>query len=182
MDQADESRQGRQQQMAGRDAWGNFPAASGGFSGEGDGGVSSMTAGFQAGMDFSGAGDAPAPQRDPFAYVGGEANGAGGAAGARGPVAGTPAQQAAQQQAVPKLEHVLQEAIEDPRNKTQLLRYEQDVQKFLRDASAQMFSFPAMGGYHRLMVHRLAEYYCMEHEVDEGGVSPQAIYYIHSGV
>ena len=27
------------------------------------------------------------------------------------------------------LEHVLQEAIEDPRNKTQLLRYEQDVQK-----------------------------------------------------
>ncbi len=88
---------------------------------------------------------------------------------------GTPAQPAAQQQAVPKLEHVLQEAIEDPRNKTQLLRYEQDVQKFLRDASAQMFSFPAMGGYHRLMVHRLAEYYCMEHEVDEGGVSPQAI-------
>jgi hypothetical protein len=25
-----------------------------------------------------------------------------------------------------------------------------------------------MGGYHRLMVHRLAEYYCMEHEVEEG--------------
>lgn len=25
-----------------------------------------------------------------------------------------------------------------------------------------------MGGYHRLMMHRLAEYYCMEHEVEEG--------------
>ena len=26
---------------------------------------------------------------------------------------------------------------------------------------------PPMGSYHRLILHRLAEYYCMEHDVEE---------------
>lgn len=126
---ADANRQARQGALAGRDAWGtSFPAA--GFSSD-DGGMSSLTAGFQRGMDFSGSGEIPGPSRaDPFAYVGGST---GQPTITAKPVTGTPVQQAAQ--AAPRLDPVLQEAIEDPRNKTQLLRYEQEVQKFLRDQS-----------------------------------------------
>jgi NifU-like protein involved in Fe-S cluster formation len=69
---------------------------------------------------------------DPFAYVGGGSSAVAPSIATK-PVTGTPMQQAAQ--AAPRLDPVLQEAIEDPRNKTQLLRYEQEVQKFLRDQS-----------------------------------------------
>ena len=69
---------------------------------------------------------------DPFAYVGGGSSAVAPSIATK-PVTGTQMQQAAQ--AAPRLDPVLQEAIEDPRNKTQLLRYEQEVQKFLRDQS-----------------------------------------------
>ena len=143
---ADASRQERQGALAAQGGgWGgSFPAAN--FSGDdggGGGGVSSLTADFQRGMDFSGSGDAPTPSAaDPFAYVG---SSSGQPTTAAQPVTGTPAQRAAQQ-GVPRLEHVLQEAIEDPRNKTQLLRYEQDVQKFLRDQSCVSRCLPALAG------------------------------------
>jgi hypothetical protein len=36
----------------------------------------------------------------------------------------------------------------------------------VRCGRAQRYTLPAMGSYHRLMLHRLAEYYCMEHDVE----------------
>ncbi len=135
---ASANREGRQGALASaaaaRDAWGtNFPTGGvGGFSSDEVGGMGSLTAGFQRGMDFSGSGDMAGAVSDPFAYVGG-GSGAVAPTIAAKPVTGTPMQQAAQ--AAPQLDPVLQEAIEDPRNKTQLLRYEQEVQKFLRDQS-----------------------------------------------
>ena len=88
----------------------------------------------------------------------------------------------------PQLDPVLEEALRQPSSKDALLRMERGVQDFLKDTScafvtagqvvgmalttatacrAQRFTLPPMGSYHRLMVHRLAEYYCMEHDVEE---------------
>jgi hypothetical protein len=85
-------------------------------------------------MDFFGSGDAPTPSAaDPIAYVGsgsGQPTIAAKPEPRRAGAAGGAAVRACR-----GLEHVLQEAIEDPRNKTQLLRYEQDVQNCASAAS-----------------------------------------------
>ncbi|XP_046652235.1 R3H domain-containing protein 2-like isoform X4 [Daphnia pulicaria] len=50
-----------------------------------------------------------------------------------------------------------------------LLRIEQDMIALVRDTKRTCHRFPAMSSYHRMLVHRVAAYFGMEHNVDQSG-------------
>lgn len=52
-----------------------------------------------------------------------------------------------------------------------LLRIEQDMVALARDSHRTCHRFPAMSSYHRMLVHRVAAYFGMEHNVDQSGKS-----------
>ncbi|XP_059206702.1 cAMP-regulated phosphoprotein 21 isoform X2 [Centropristis striata] len=58
----------------------------------------------------------------------------------------------------------------NPRDRMMLLKLEQDMIDFLTSNSS-FKKFPHMSSYHRMLVHRVAAYFGMEHNVDQTGKS-----------
>ncbi|XP_028317310.1 cAMP-regulated phosphoprotein 21 isoform X2 [Gouania willdenowi] len=58
----------------------------------------------------------------------------------------------------------------NPRDRMMLLKLEQDVIDFITSNSS-FKKFPHMSSYHRMLVHRVAAYFGMEHNVDQTGKS-----------
>ncbi|XP_043072869.1 cAMP-regulated phosphoprotein 21 isoform X2 [Puntigrus tetrazona] len=55
-----------------------------------------------------------------------------------------------------------------PRDRLMLLKLEQDMTDFMTDNSSYK-RFPQMSSYHRMLVHRVAAYFGLEHNVDHSG-------------
>ncbi|MEQ2167499.1 R3H domain-containing protein 2, partial [Goodea atripinnis] len=58
----------------------------------------------------------------------------------------------------------------NPRDRLTLLKLEQDMTDFIYSNST-FKKFPQMSSYHRMLVHRVAAYFGMEHNVDQTGKS-----------
>ncbi|XP_045565632.1 cAMP-regulated phosphoprotein 21 isoform X1 [Salmo salar] len=58
----------------------------------------------------------------------------------------------------------------NPRDRMMLLKLEQDMIDFITD-NGPYKKFPHMSSYHRMLVHRVAAYFGMEHNVDQTGKS-----------
>ncbi|XP_074543484.1 cAMP-regulated phosphoprotein 21 isoform X1 [Halichoeres trimaculatus] len=58
----------------------------------------------------------------------------------------------------------------NPRDRMMLLKLEQDMIDFITSSSS-FKKFPHMSSYHRMLVHRVAAYFGMEHNVDQTGKS-----------
>ncbi|XP_015199761.1 R3H domain-containing protein 2 isoform X7 [Lepisosteus oculatus] len=57
----------------------------------------------------------------------------------------------------------------NPRDRMMLLKLEQDILEFINDNSNQYKKFPQMTSYHRMLLHRVAAYFGMDHNVDQTG-------------
>ena len=55
------------------------------------------------------------------------------------------------------------------KDRSTLLRIEQDMIALVHDSNRTCHRFPAMSSYHRMLVHRVAAYFGMEHNVDQSG-------------
>uniref|UniRef100_H0XWG9 R3H domain containing 2 n=1 Tax=Otolemur garnettii TaxID=30611 RepID=H0XWG9_OTOGA len=56
-----------------------------------------------------------------------------------------------------------------PRDRMMLLKLEQEILEFINDSSNQFKKFPKMTSYHRMLLHRVAAYFGMDHNVDQTG-------------
>ncbi|XP_048848678.1 cAMP-regulated phosphoprotein 21 isoform X2 [Brienomyrus brachyistius] len=59
----------------------------------------------------------------------------------------------------------------NPRDRMMLLKLEQEMIDFITDNSNPFKKFPQMSSYHRMLVHRVAAYFGMDHNVDQSGKS-----------
>ncbi|XP_073323936.1 R3H domain-containing protein 2 isoform X3 [Pagrus major] len=57
----------------------------------------------------------------------------------------------------------------NPRDRMMLLKLEQDILEFINDDNNQYKKFPQMTSYHRMLLHRVAAYFGMDHNVDQTG-------------
>uniref|UniRef100_A0A4W3JBI1 R3H domain containing 2 n=1 Tax=Callorhinchus milii TaxID=7868 RepID=A0A4W3JBI1_CALMI len=57
----------------------------------------------------------------------------------------------------------------NPRDRMMLLKVEQDILDFINDNNNQYKKFPQMTSYHRMLLHRVAAYFGMDHNVDQTG-------------
>ncbi|XP_076390941.1 uncharacterized protein LOC100881273 isoform X1 [Megachile rotundata] len=70
------------------------------------------------------------------------------------------------------LEHFIAETINrNQKDRTVLLKIEKDLIEFARDKQKVCHKFPNMSSYNRMLVHRVAAYFGMEHNVDQSGSS-----------
>uniref|UniRef100_A0A4W6CXV2 R3H domain-containing protein n=1 Tax=Lates calcarifer TaxID=8187 RepID=A0A4W6CXV2_LATCA len=58
----------------------------------------------------------------------------------------------------------------NPRDRMMLIKLEQDMIDFIT-SNSPFKKFPHMSSYHRMLVHRVAAYFGMEHNVDQTGKS-----------
>ncbi|XP_062303654.1 R3H domain-containing protein 1 isoform X11 [Osmerus eperlanus] len=59
----------------------------------------------------------------------------------------------------------------NPRDRMMLLKLEQDILDFINNNESQKRKFPPMTSYHRMLLHRVAAYFGMDHNVDPTGKS-----------
>ncbi|XP_016529327.1 R3H domain-containing protein 1-like isoform X7 [Poecilia formosa] len=59
----------------------------------------------------------------------------------------------------------------NPRDRIMLLKLEQDILDFISNNETQKRKFPPMTSYHRMLLHRVAAYFGMDHNVDPSGKS-----------
>lgn len=59
----------------------------------------------------------------------------------------------------------------NPRDRIMLLKLEQDILDFISNNECQQRKFPPMSSYHRMLLHRVAAYFGMDHNVDPSGKS-----------
>ncbi|XP_057559569.1 R3H domain-containing protein 2 isoform X2 [Hippopotamus amphibius kiboko] len=57
----------------------------------------------------------------------------------------------------------------NPRDRMMLLKLEQEILDFINDNNNQFKKFPQMTSYHRMLLHRVAAYFGMDHNVDQTG-------------
>ncbi|KAJ3584227.1 hypothetical protein NHX12_014723, partial [Muraenolepis orangiensis] len=57
----------------------------------------------------------------------------------------------------------------NPRDRITLLKLEQDLLDFISNNESQKRKFPPMTSYHRMLLHRVAAYFGMDHNVDPSG-------------
>ncbi|XP_064408405.1 R3H domain-containing protein 2 isoform X3 [Latimeria chalumnae] len=57
----------------------------------------------------------------------------------------------------------------NPRDRMMMLKLEQDILDFITDNNNQFKKFPQMTSYHRMLLHRVAAYFGMDHNVDQTG-------------
>ncbi|XP_044083275.1 R3H domain-containing protein 2 isoform X14 [Neovison vison] len=57
----------------------------------------------------------------------------------------------------------------NPRDRMMLLKLEQEILEFINDNNNQFKKFPQMTSYHRMLLHRVAAYFGMDHNVDQTG-------------
>ncbi|NXI95505.1 R3HD1 protein, partial [Psophia crepitans] len=59
----------------------------------------------------------------------------------------------------------------NPRDRMTLLKLEQEILDFIGNNEAPRKKFPPMTSYHRMLLHRVAAYFGLEHNVDQSGKS-----------
>ncbi|KAM4698839.1 R3H domain-containing protein 1 isoform 2-T2 [Rhinophrynus dorsalis] len=59
----------------------------------------------------------------------------------------------------------------NPRDRMMLLKLEQDILDFIGTNEIQRKKFPPMTSYHRMLLHRVAAYFGLDHNVDQSGKS-----------
>ncbi|XP_053554217.1 R3H domain-containing protein 1 isoform X2 [Bombina bombina] len=59
----------------------------------------------------------------------------------------------------------------NPRDRMMLLKLEQDIFDFIATNESQRKKFPPMTSYHRMLLHRVAAYFGLDHNVDQSGKS-----------
>ncbi|XP_060767733.1 R3H domain-containing protein 1 isoform X2 [Neoarius graeffei] len=59
----------------------------------------------------------------------------------------------------------------NPRDRMMLLKLEQDILDFIGNNESHKRKFPPMTSYHRMLLHRVAAYFGLEHNVDQTGKS-----------
>ncbi|XP_077406715.1 R3H domain-containing protein 1-like isoform X2 [Vanacampus margaritifer] len=59
----------------------------------------------------------------------------------------------------------------NPRDRIMLLKLEEDILDFISNNESQKRTFPPMTSYHRMLLHRVAAYFGMDHNVDLTGKS-----------
>ncbi|XP_060714966.1 R3H domain-containing protein 2 isoform X8 [Tachysurus vachellii] len=59
----------------------------------------------------------------------------------------------------------------NPRDRMMLLKLEQDILDFISNNESHKRKFPPMTSYHRMLLHRVAAYFGLEHNVDQSGKS-----------
>ncbi|KAG7210327.1 hypothetical protein KM043_011865 [Ampulex compressa] len=70
------------------------------------------------------------------------------------------------------LEQFIAETINrNQKDRTVLLKIEKDLIEFAKDRQKVCHKFPNMSSYNRMLVHRVAAYFGMEHNVDQSGLS-----------
>lgn len=70
------------------------------------------------------------------------------------------------------LEQFIAETINrNQKDRTVLLKIERDLIEFAKDRQKASHKFPNMSSYNRMLVHRVAAYFGMEHNVDQSGLS-----------
>ncbi|XP_076322653.1 R3H domain-containing protein 2-like isoform X7 [Tachypleus tridentatus] len=52
-----------------------------------------------------------------------------------------------------------------------MLKIEQELTSLIKDSKRQSFKFPHMSSYHRMLVHRVAAYFGLDHNVDQNGTA-----------
>ncbi|CAO2623469.1 R3H domain-containing protein 2, partial [Lemmus lemmus] len=57
----------------------------------------------------------------------------------------------------------------NPRDRMMLLKLEQEILEFINDNNNQFKKFPQMTSYHRMLLHWVAAYFGMDHNVDQTG-------------
>ncbi|XP_066543687.1 R3H domain-containing protein 1 isoform X8 [Amia ocellicauda] len=59
----------------------------------------------------------------------------------------------------------------NPRDRMMLLKLEQEILDFISNNETQRRKFPPMTSYHRMLLHRVAAYFGLDHNVDQTGKS-----------
>ncbi|PWW75277.1 hypothetical protein C7212DRAFT_296451 [Tuber magnatum] len=62
-------------------------------------------------------------------------------------------------------------ALENQRDRLFVIKLEQDVIDFIEKNSSDVFDMPPINAYHRLLTHKMAEYYRLTHVADTSGTS-----------
>ncbi|XP_064643402.1 cAMP-regulated phosphoprotein 21-like isoform X2 [Lineus longissimus] len=57
----------------------------------------------------------------------------------------------------------------NPKDRVMLLRLEQELTNFIKDPKRDLHKFQSMTSYHRMIVHRVAAFFGLEHNVDQTG-------------
>ncbi|KAG0123724.1 hypothetical protein HOY82DRAFT_494926 [Tuber indicum] len=65
----------------------------------------------------------------------------------------------------------LLDALENQRDRLFVIKLEQDVIDFVEKNSSDVFDMPPINAYHRLLAHKMAEYYRLTHVADTSGTS-----------
>jgi hypothetical protein len=60
------------------------------------------------------------------------------------------------------IDPALTDALEDPRERPHVLKFEDQIVQFMRSGSKQL-DFPPLSSFHRLVLHRLAQRFHLEH-------------------
>ncbi|KAF2399143.1 hypothetical protein EJ06DRAFT_72354 [Trichodelitschia bisporula] len=76
---------------------------------------------------------------------------------------------ASQTLGVPTPDEKLVEALESPRDRVYVLKIEQDVIDFLKYSKDSQLPLPQTNAFYRMLAHRLADYYGLEHTVEHSG-------------
>lgn len=61
----------------------------------------------------------------------------------------------------------LLEALDSPRDRVWVLKLEQDVFDFVKDAKEASLNLPQCNAYHRMLAHKIADYYMLGHIIDD---------------
>ncbi|KAF1333634.1 Mrna-binding protein encore, partial [Globisporangium splendens] len=62
------------------------------------------------------------------------------------------------------MDPVLVACLDNPRERLTLLKFEDQIVRFIRSSREPQLIFPPLSSYHRLIIHRLAERCCLEHQ------------------
>ncbi|TMW55874.1 hypothetical protein Poli38472_008522 [Pythium oligandrum] len=65
------------------------------------------------------------------------------------------------------LDPVLLAGLENPRERLSVLKFEDQIVRFIKNPRENQLSFPPLSSYHRLIIHRLAERCCLEHQTGD---------------
>ncbi|KAL3207802.1 hypothetical protein MRX96_052633 [Rhipicephalus microplus] len=57
------------------------------------------------------------------------------------------------------------------KDRVMMLKIEQDLLSLVKDNKRQSFKFAQMSSYHRMLVHRVAAYFGLDHNVDQAGTA-----------
>jgi len=55
-------------------------------------------------------------------------------------------------------------ALENSENRIAVLRFEQELRKFMKDSSKKVLQFKGLSSFQRLLLHRVAELFHLQHE------------------